>query len=328
MLGLDSESMLSEIHDGDPTPPGLPEIDPRIVDSKRLQMFYVAARSGSFAAAAALLRVSPSAISHAIKALEEDLGCGLFRRSGPHVSPTGAGVRLLPMVEDLLQRMSLMKSELAALDGRGERLSFSLPASLQGILQTGVLPVFRECFPLARLEISIRQEAETGKGPLPGDFEIEYLPVVEGPNQVRRDLFEETLGWYAAPFHEFGQRCRISPTDLRQMLVIYPDQGAYQLAIHRLGRNQEVDSRKWILPNPQCARDLAKQGQGLALLPKWAVKEAVGDGSLVMLKMPGGEFRRTCCALWRGGNPLTWVADVFLSLLTMELEEGCDSQPV
>ena len=110
--------MLNMIHD---TPGRLrepPVIDPGIVDSKRLQMFYVSVKEGSFAGAAQILSVSPSAISHAMKSLEEDLGCSLFRRLGPQVKPTGAAVRLLPMVEDLLVRMSSMKSELAALDGR------------------------------------------------------------------------------------------------------------------------------------------------------------------------------------------------------------------
>ena len=100
--------MLSKIHDARNGPQGPPEIDPGIVDSKRLQMFYASVRGGSFAAAAQLLSVSPSAISHAMKALEEDLGCALFRRSGPQVTPTGAAIRLLPMVEDLLTRMSSM----------------------------------------------------------------------------------------------------------------------------------------------------------------------------------------------------------------------------
>jgi DNA-binding transcriptional LysR family regulator len=314
--------MLSEIHDGAPPSTQSLEIDPGIVDSKRLQMFYVAAKEGGFAAAAGLLGVSPSAISHAIKGLEEDLGCSLFRRSGPHVSPTGAGVKLLPMVEDLLQKMSLMRSELAILDGRSESLSFALPAALHGILQSEVLSLFRECFPLARLEISVRQE-NAGLGV--GDFEIDYLASAEVNNdRVRRNLFEESLSWYAAPFHEFGQRGKISPADLRQMLLIYPDRDAYQLSIRRLGRSHDSDSKKWILPNPQCARDLARQGQGLALLPKWVAQEAVDDGSLNLLKMPGVELRRTCCAIWPASRPLTWAADVFLSLVTMEFEKAED----
>jgi len=317
--------MLSEIHDGTALTTQSLEIDPGIVDSKRLQMFYVAAKEGGFAAAAGLLGVSPSAISHAIKGLEEDLGCSLFRRSGPHVSPTGAGVKLLPMVEDLLQKMSLMKSELAVLDGRAESLSFTLPATLHGILQSAVLSLFRECFPLARLEISMRQEDAKLSN---GDFEIDYLAAAEtNHDRVRRNLFEESLSWYAAPFHELGQRGKISPIDLRQMLLIYPDKDAYQLTINRLGRAHDSDSRKWILPNPQCARDLARQGQGLALLPKWVAQDAMDDGSLIALKMPGIEFRRTCCAIWPASRPLTWAADVFLSLVTMEFEKSEDLSP-
>ncbi|MBX3743359.1 MAG: LysR family transcriptional regulator [Akkermansiaceae bacterium] len=318
--------MLSEIQDGVPLSRCAVGIDPGIVDSKRLQMFYVAAKEGGFGTAASLLGVSPSAVSHAIKALEEDLGCALFKRNGPQVSPTGAGVRLLPMVEELLQRMSLLKSELAAIDGRIERLTFTIPAELQGLLRSGTLSMFNECFPLVLLEISVGLDPDRVEAGC--DFGIRYGTGGETfPGQIRRDLFEEELVWCAAPFHELGQRGKITPGELRQSLLIYPDRGAHELAVRHLGRAPNADPRKWILPNPECARDLTRQGQGIALLPWWSVRDAIDDGSLVALRVQGVEFKRVCCAVWLPGCPLTWVADVFLNLVAAEFSKE-NAEPV
>ncbi|MGL5017596.1 MAG: LysR family transcriptional regulator, partial [Luteolibacter sp.] len=172
-----------------------PVIDPGIVDSKRLQMFYVSVKEGSFAGAAQILSVSPSAISHAMKSLEEDLGCSLFRRLGPQVKPTGAAVRLLPMVEDLLVKMSSMKSELAALDGRTEKLVFRLPPCLLGMLRAGSLSTFHECFPAADLEMVVSGEEREGNVRRPVDFEMDFVERVP-KDMVRRDLVIEDYHAY------------------------------------------------------------------------------------------------------------------------------------
>lgn len=310
--------MLSKIHDDPGGVQSGPAIDPGIVDSKRLQMFYASVKEGSFAGAAQLLSVSPSAISHAMKALEEDLGCALFRRFGPQVKPTGAAVRLLPIVEDLLVRMSSMKNELAALDGRTESLVCRVPASLIGMLQPGVLSTFHECFPAADFQIVVLEEGSEHLLGKRVDFDIDYLQRVPR-ERVRRDLMIEEFRAYVAPFHELGQKSRISTGDLKRSLLIFPDAFTFEWLMPHLERGGG-ETRKWILPDPRAARELARQGQGVVFLPDWAVGSAVQDGSLVCLKFPGPELRRTCCANWEPSRPLTWVAEVFLSLLVAKVE--------
>ena len=60
-----------------------------------LTAFMAVARARSFTNAAAKLGVSPSALSHTIRALEERLGLRLLTRTTRSVSPTQAGERLL-----------------------------------------------------------------------------------------------------------------------------------------------------------------------------------------------------------------------------------------
>lgn len=60
-----------------------------------LIVFEAAARHGSFTRAAEELRISQPAISHAVRALETDLGVELFERRHKGVSPTEAGRHLM-----------------------------------------------------------------------------------------------------------------------------------------------------------------------------------------------------------------------------------------
>lgn len=59
-----------------------------------LRAFDAAARNGSFRAAAADLTVTPTAISHHIRGLEDQFGVKLFRREGRDVTLTAEGRRL------------------------------------------------------------------------------------------------------------------------------------------------------------------------------------------------------------------------------------------
>ena len=78
-----------------------------------LQAFLAVARSRSFTKAAAQLGVSPSALSHSMRGLEERLGIRLLTRTTRSVSPTEAGERLLRTVGPRFEDVEL---ELAALN--------------------------------------------------------------------------------------------------------------------------------------------------------------------------------------------------------------------
>jgi DNA-binding transcriptional LysR family regulator len=72
-----------------------------------LRAFEAAARHGSFVAAADELSVTPAAISHQVKALEERLGVALFRRLARGLSLTAEAEALLPDLRDAFDRMAL-----------------------------------------------------------------------------------------------------------------------------------------------------------------------------------------------------------------------------
>jgi DNA-binding transcriptional LysR family regulator len=78
-----------------------------------LQAFVAVARSRSFTKAAAQLGVSPSALSHSMRGLEERLGIRLLTRTTRSVSPTEAGERLLRTAGP---RFEEIEAELAALN--------------------------------------------------------------------------------------------------------------------------------------------------------------------------------------------------------------------
>lgn len=77
-----------------------------------LQAFLAVAQDQSFTRAAARLGVSPSALSHAMRALEARLGVRLLARTTRNVAPTQAGERLMRSIAPLFEQIT---AELEAL---------------------------------------------------------------------------------------------------------------------------------------------------------------------------------------------------------------------
>jgi DNA-binding transcriptional LysR family regulator len=71
-----------------------------------LQAFLAVARERSFTKAAARLDVTPSALSHTIRALEERLGVRLLSRTTRNVAPTEAGERLMRSIAPLFDQIN------------------------------------------------------------------------------------------------------------------------------------------------------------------------------------------------------------------------------
>ncbi|MDN3557426.1 LysR substrate-binding domain-containing protein [Halomonas maura] len=101
-----------------------------------LHAFEAAARRGSFSAAADELHVTPAAVSHRIKALEEALGLRLFERKVRGVALTDAGARYRERIAEAFVLIERATRELRqpSLDGP---LRVSAP---QALLQQTLLP--------------------------------------------------------------------------------------------------------------------------------------------------------------------------------------------
>src|ERR1051325_10564191 len=84
-------------------------------DLSTLAAFFAVAEERSFTRAGKRLGVSPSAMSHAIRGLEEDLGVRLLSRTTRSVAPTEAGERLLSRLRPALTDVQDVLDELSGL---------------------------------------------------------------------------------------------------------------------------------------------------------------------------------------------------------------------
>lgn len=121
-----------------------------------LLAFAAVARERSFTRAAAVLGISPSALSHAMKSLEERLDVRLLARTTRSVSPTEAGERLL---RSLNPAMAEIREGLDALaEWRGEpagALRITTFAYAAELVLAPRLPTFLLSHPQVRVEVNV-----------------------------------------------------------------------------------------------------------------------------------------------------------------------------
>lgn len=123
-----------------------------------LAAFAVVAEERSFTRASVRLGVSPSALSHTMRRLEQRLGMQLLARSTRSVSTTQAGERLLARLNPAISEISTAIEQLREISGRPSghiRISASGEAARRIIAPA--LPRFVEAYPDITVEVLIEQ---------------------------------------------------------------------------------------------------------------------------------------------------------------------------
>lgn len=122
----------------------------------QLHAFIAVARAKSFASASRELGISRSAVSQAVKQLEETLRVTLLTRTTRSVALTDAGRRLLEGVEPALAQAAAALVEVSAEPGQAVgKLRLSVPRVAIPFVITPVLPTFRARHPRIEVEFVI-----------------------------------------------------------------------------------------------------------------------------------------------------------------------------
>jgi LysR family transcriptional regulator, glycine cleavage system transcriptional activator len=253
----------------------------RLPSLKFLKTFQVAAKLQSFKAAAEELFVTPSAVSHQIKALEEHLGVALFQRGVRTLTLTDAGGHYLEHINDIFSKLESVTEQLQLRYGR-TIIRLHVPSFFANEL---LLPRLR-LFSQAREETDIRIES-TASTPRTHPPEAD-LSIVLG-----------TGPWEGLTVHELFEQSFIaacSPTFLLENRIdTYSDLNGKTLLLHEerreawerwtvgLGIEPIKPNRLVRLDTMSAVVRAAEQGIGVALVPSRLSADRFNAGGLVKL---------------------------------------------
>ncbi|MCU0791295.1 MAG: LysR family transcriptional regulator [Opitutaceae bacterium] len=299
------------------------------LDSRQLLAFAHLARCGSFTQTAKNLHLTQSAISHTIKALEQDVGVSLFERVGKRAFLTEAGELLRPAAEKILREMHDTRAvlEQAGSWGRGRLRVGASVTACQHLLPT-VLREFRQSFP----ECSLR--LEPGDGPrmieLLNSNQIDLALMLEPARESGlefRALFTDELRILVSPMHGWARSGRVGAEAIaRETLIVYNKGSFTDSLLSEHFRRYGVEwGRSMELGSMEAIKELAKVGVGAGVLARWVARRELDEGSLVSLALPGGKLKRTWGVGHLRGRRLSLAEETFSGLceaVAQSLEVG------
>ena len=259
----------------------------------QLHVFLTVARLRSFSGAARELGVSTSAVSQAVKQLEEQLRVVLLTRTTRSVSPTDAGKRLVDSAGPAMRHALAALTEVSAQSGEVVgRVRLSVGRTAVPFVITPLLPTFRARHPRIEVEIVVEERLVdiVGEG---YDAGVRLTEAIERDMvRVRVRLTDEfRFVVVGAPEYLARHGTPRRPEDLlRHECITFRSAttGAlYAWELERGRRNWRVPVRGGVVTNePRLAVAMAEQGLGLAYTFEPAVSEQLRTGRLKTVLEP------------------------------------------
>jgi LysR family glycine cleavage system transcriptional activator len=253
----------------------------RLPPLNALRAFEAAARHGSFSRAAGELHVTHAAISHQVRALEEELGLPLFHRTGRAVELTDAGRMLLPVLSAAFDQIADAWQQ--AQGREGGPLTVSVEPSFAARWLVLRLGRFNRLHP--DIELRLLPSAEVT------DFERQDVDIsirygLGGwPGVIAERLFEATVYPVCSPaLLESGKPIR-TPEDLRFHTLLHEETTAHwKNWLEAAGvRNTRWAARGPLFVEAALALQAAAAGQGVALANDALAMADMSEGRLVRL---------------------------------------------
>ena len=266
------------------------------LDTRQLRAFAVLARTGSFTKAATELHLTQSAVSHAMKALEQEAGCRLLDRTGKKVTPTEAGELLLVHAERILAEMAHARAALEKLGKWGQsRLRIGASATACQHVLPPVLREFGQEFPKCRITIEPGDTPEMIELLRGGkiDLAVNLEPPSREPLEFR-PLFNDEMRFIVAPSHPWAVNGRVPREDVAmQNYILYSRKSYTGAMIDDYFSEEEIALRTAIeMGSISAIKEMVKLDIGVSILAPWTVADETTAGTLVSIPLGKRKLKR------------------------------------
>ncbi|CAL8480284.1 MULTISPECIES: LysR family transcriptional regulator [Caballeronia] len=248
-----------------------------MLERSHLMVVREVEKQGSLTAAADVLNLTQSALSHTVRKLEQQLGTPVWTREGRSMRLTQAGHYLLGLANRMLPQF--------------EQAEVRMKQYAQG--ERGTLRIGMECHPcyqwllkvvspyLARwpdVDVDVKQRFQFGGiGALFG-FDIDVLVT---PDPLRKDglrfepVFDYEQVLVVAESHALASTAYVTPEQLAsEVLITYPvETDRLDIYTRFLTPANVVPRRHKVIETTDIMMQMVASGRGVAALPRWLAEE-------------------------------------------------------
>lgn len=237
----------------------------------QLQSFVALAETGSFTEAAYAIDLTQSAVSHALSALESELGVTLLKRNRKGVvALTDAGQKIIPHVRALLAQVEAIEQEAKAAHGEaagklrlGSMLSIVSPALL-----ARVLTCFRASYPDIEVVLFEGTMREVGEWIEKSIIDVGFVLFPAQGIEVTPITTDE-LCVLVPPGHRLHTKVAVTPRDLQEEgWIMEKNQCALQLMEVAVGPSRVRPQIRYQASDSATILAMIREGLGITLMPR------------------------------------------------------------
>lgn len=260
-----------------------------LIDSRHLRLFEAVVRHGNMRRAARELSLTPSAVSHALRALEGTVGCELLRRTTRRVEPTAAGERFLPEARRLLEVLEgLPALARGGGDWRRSKLRIGASPTACQYLLPAVLREFKESCPDVALTVTQGSATELAKAVAEGGLDLGLSPLTPQHRDLECEaVAADRLAFIVNPLHRWARAGKVARAEIgAERFVLAESRSFTKGLIDDYLRRENLTIRPFIeIGNEEVIKELVRLDIGVGIFPEWIAAEEVDRGLLVSLPM-------------------------------------------
>ena len=242
------------------------------------RIFHTVTQQGSFARAAQILHLTPSAISHAVASMEEACGFALFVRGKGGVTLTRSGEALYPVIRQILNADEALSQTISELNGvtRGT-VKIGAFNSVCMTWLPHIVTSYKKKYPGVHIEINQGTYDDVVQWLKTGAVDIGFLSMESARDLTVRPLYRDRLMCVVPKGFKTKNPGYITPEEMRgENFVVQGDEtdadiqaflSKYRFSIRASCR--VVDDLSTIA--------MVESGFGICILPSLILERAHGD---------------------------------------------------
>ncbi|PJK13153.1 LysR family transcriptional regulator [Lysobacteraceae bacterium NML120232] len=246
-------------------------------------------KQGSLTAAAAVLHLTQSALSHSMKKLEQQLGTTIWLREGRSLRLTQAGEYLLAVANRMLPQLALAEERLQQF-AQGERGALRIGMECHPCYQWLLKVVSPYLAAWPGVDVDVKQKFQFGGiGALLG-YEIDLLVTPDPlykPGLKFEPVFDYEQVLVVARDHPLASAAYVKPQQLtREVLISYPvDIDRLDIFNQFLLPAGIAPKRHKTIETTDIMLQMVASGRGVAALPRWLVQEYAARMDVVPVRL-------------------------------------------
>lgn len=259
-------------------------------------VFKTVVEQGSFQKAAEMLSLTPSAVSHAVSSMEQELGFSLFVRSKSGITMTNYGQHLFPYINAVLNSDESLKQAISQINGLQKgTVKVGCFSSICTNWMADIIHTFEKRYPAITIEVYQGTYSDVAEWIKNGTVDFGFLSASSADGLPIEPLQRDRLLVVVpADFRKTGNPEKMTIAEMREQNFVSQMEGTDADIINYLKKNN-LDVRSiYHVEDDLSTVAMVAEGFGICIMPEMVMHDIPYDVKTYLTDPPADRIIGVC----------------------------------